>query len=123
MAAAIGRLMRKITRHVETSTSQPPRVGPTMNEMPVQDVHCPIALPRAVPVNVAVIMAREAGTSSAPAMPCRPRKTMSAGASGAIAQSTETPAKLATPIAKTRDSPKMSPSEPPTRISDPSVSR
>ena len=48
---------------------------------------------------------------------------MSAGASGAIAQSREAPAKLATPIANTRDSPKMSPSEPPTRMSEPSVSR
>ena len=116
-------LMRKMTRQVETSTSQPPRVGPRMNEMPVQDVHCPMALPRAVPVKVVVIMAREAGVRSAPAMPWRPRKTISAGAFGAIAHRTETPAKLATPIAKTLDSPKMSPSEPPTRISDPSVSR
>ena len=48
---------------------------------------------------------------------------MSASASGATAQRTEAPAKLVTPIAKTRDSPKMSPSDPPTRISDPSVSR
>src|SRR3954449_12931997 len=48
---------------------------------------------------------------------------MSAGAFGAIAHSSEAPAKLATPIAKTRDSPKMSPSDPPTRMSDPSVSR
>ncbi len=112
-----------MTRQLETSTSQPPKVGPMMNEMPVQDVHCPMALPRAVPVKVAVIMAREAGVRSAPAMPWMPRKTMSAGASGAIAQRTEAPAKLATPIAKTFDSPKMSPSEPPTRISDPSVSR
>ena len=94
-----------------------------MNEIPLQDVHWPMALPRAVPVKVAVIMASEAGTSSAPAMPWMPRKTMSVGASGATAQRTEAPAKLATPIAKTRDSPKMSPSEPPTRISEPSVSR
>ena len=50
MASAIGMLMRKMTRQLETSTSQPPRVGPRMNEIPVQDVHCPIALPRAVPV-------------------------------------------------------------------------
>src|SRR3954453_16425447 len=48
---------------------------------------------------------------------------MSAGAFGAIAHSSEAPAKLATPIAKTRDSPKMSPSDPPTRMSDPSVTR
>ena len=44
-------------------------------------------------------------------------------ASGAIAQRIDAPAKLATPIANTFDSPKMSPSEPPTRMSDPSVSR
>ena len=80
MTAAIGRLSRKMTRQLETSTSQPPRVGPTMNEIPVQDVHCPIALPRAVPLKVAVIMASEAGVRSAPAMPWTARKTMSAGA-------------------------------------------
>ena len=76
-----------------------------------------------MPLKVAVIMASEAGVRSAPAMPWIPRKTMSAGAFGAIAQRTEAPAKLATPIAKTLDSPKMSPSEPPTRISEPRVSR
>ena len=43
--------------------------------------------------------------------------------SGATAQSTEATPKLATPIVNTRSSPKMSPSEPPTRISDPSMSR
>ncbi len=112
-----------MARQVETSTSQPPMVGPTMNEIPVQDVHCPMALPRAVPENVVVSIASEAGVRSAPAMPWIPRKTMSDAASGASAQSTEAPAKLATPIMKIRTSPKMSPSEPPTRISDPSVSR
>ena len=60
----------------------------------------PIALPRAAPVKVAVIIASDAGVSSAPAIPCRPRKTMSVGASGASAQSTEAPAKLAMPSAK-----------------------
>ena len=72
-----------------------------MNEIPVQEVHCPMALPRAVPVKVAVIIAREAGVRSAPAMPWMPRKTISACAVGATAQRTDAPAKLATPIANT----------------------
>ena len=54
MTTAIGMLIRKMARQVETSISQPPMVGPMMNEIPVQDVHWPMALPRAVPENVAV---------------------------------------------------------------------
>ncbi len=105
VAAAIGTLRMKITRQLEASTSQPPTVGPITNEIPLHAVHWPIAAPRAGPENVAVSTASEAGTRSAPATPCRPRKTMSAGASGAIAQRTEANAKLATPKPKMRNSP------------------
>src|SRR5205823_1152668 len=116
-------LMRKITRQLEASTSQPPRVGPITKEIPLQAVHCPIAAPRAAPENVAVSMASEAGVRRAPATPWMPRKTISVVAFGAAAHRIEATAKNATPIPKTRSSPKMSPSEPPTRMSDPSVSR
>ena len=70
-----------------------------------------------------MIVASAAGVSTAPATPCSARATMSAFPSQAAAQRTEVTAKATTPITKTRFSPKMSPSEPPTRISEPSVSR
>ena len=92
-------------------------------EMPLQAVHVPIAAPRATPENVPVIRASEAGVSNAPAMPCSPRKTIRVSAFGATAQSAEASPNVVTPIAKMRNAPKMSPSEPPTRISEPSVRR
>ena len=69
MTIAIGTLMMKITRQLETSTSQPPRVGPITNEIPLHAVHWPIAAPRAAPEKVAVSTASEAGVRSAPATP------------------------------------------------------
>ena len=123
VASAIGTLMRKITRQLEMLMSQPPTSGPMTNEIPLHAVHVPIAAPRSLPENVDVIIASEAGVSSAPAMPWRPRNTMSDVESGATAHSTDTRPKLATPSVNIRSSPKMSPSEPPTRMSEPSVSR
>ena len=63
------------------------------------------------------------GVSSAPNAPCSARPATSSSMFGATAHSTETTPKPPTPIENTRRSPKMSPSEPPTRISEPSVSR
>ena len=123
MTIAIGTLMRKITRQLEMPMSQPPRSGPITNEIPLHAVQVPIAAPRSAPENVDVIIASDAGVSSAPATPWIPRKTMSDVESGATAHSTEATPKLATPSMNTRNSPKMSPSEPPTRMSEPSVSR
>ena len=115
--------MRKMSRQLEMPMSQPPSSGPMTKEMPLHAVHVPIAAPRSGPENVDVITASDAGVRSAPAMPWTPRKTMSVVASGAAAQSTDATPKLATPSVNIRTSPKMSPSEPPTRMSEPSVSR
>ncbi len=123
VTAAIGTLMRKMSRQLEMPMSQPPSSGPTTKEMPLHAVHWPIAAPRSGPENVDVITASDAGVRSAPAMPWTPRKTMSVVESGAAAQSTDATPKLATPSVNIRTSPKMSPSEPPTRMSEPSVSR
>ena len=83
----------------------------------------PIAAPRSSPLNVAVITASPDGVSSAPVTPCRPRATISVFPSGAAAHATDIAPKLRIPIRKTRFAPKRSLSEPPTRISEPSVSR
>jgi len=61
--------------------------------------------------------------SSALAMPCSARAPIRKPIDGEIAHSSEAAPKPVTPIAKMRRSPNRSPSEPPTRISDPSVSR
>ena len=91
--------------------------------MPDHAVHEPIAAPRSSAGNAAMMSASALGVSSAPNAPCRARPAISSSMLGAAAQSTETTPKPATPIENTRRSPKRSPSEPPTRISDPSVSR
>jgi hypothetical protein len=70
-----------------------------------------------------VIVASAAGVSSAPAAPCNARAPISTLPVGASAHPSEVAPKAVTPIAKMRRAPKMSPSDPPTRISDPSVSR
>jgi hypothetical protein len=69
------------------------------------------------------MMASAAGVSSAPKTPCSARKATRASIVGATAQSTETTPKPATPMRKTRRSPKRSPSDPPTRMSEPRKSR
>ena len=123
MASAIGTFSRKITRQLVTPISQPPSSGPTTVEMPLHAVHVPIAAPRSAPENVDVMTASEAGVSSAPATPWMARKTISEVEVGAAAHSTDATPNSATPSVNMRTSPKMSPSEPPTRMSEPSVSR
>jgi uncharacterized protein (DUF1499 family) len=91
--------------------------------MPIHAVQEPIAAPRSPGGKVATITARALGVSSAPNTPCSARPMTSTSMVGATAHSTETMPKPATPSEKIRRSPKMSPSEPPTRISEPSVSR
>ena len=86
-------------------------------------VHVPIAAPRCSSEKVAAITASELGVSRAPATPCRALAPTSSPSVGATAHSSEVIPNPATPSAKIRRSPKMSPSEPPIRISEPSVSR
>ena len=63
------------------------------------------------------------GSAARRTTPCSARPATSSSMLGASAHSTETTPKPATPSENIRRSPKMSPSEPPTRISEPSVSR
>ena len=123
VAAASGTLIRKIHRHEPIASSSPPASGPITIAMPLHAVQVPIAALRSSPSNVVTITASALGVSSAPAMPWTPRAAISSGALGAAAHRIEATPKAPTPTAKTRRSPKMSPSEPPTRISEPSVSR
>jgi hypothetical protein len=70
-----------------------------------------------------MITASALGVSSAPKTPCSARPATSTSIVGATAQITDTMPNPPTPIENTRRSPYRSPSEPATRISEPSVSR
>ena len=118
-----GTLMAKIQRHDAWSTSWPPITGPSRLPIPPQAVHAPTALPRSSGGKVVTITASAAGVSTAPETPWSARAATSTSIVGASAQSSEVAPKPATPSANTRRSPKMSPSEPPIRSSEPSVSR
>jgi hypothetical protein len=63
------------------------------------------------------------GGSSAPPIPCSSRAKISASALGATAHKSEAAVNQAVPITKMRRRPMRSPSEPPSRISEASVSR
>ena len=98
-------LIAKIQRHDALSTIQPPASGPTIAAMAPQAVHVPIAAPRCLGANAPTITARELGTSSAPASPCRARPASRTPIVGAAAQTSENTPNAATPIVNTRRSP------------------
>jgi len=70
-----------------------------------------------------MITARALGVSSAPKTPCSARAITRTSIVGATAHRTDAAPNPPTPREKIRRSPNTSPSEPPTRISDASVSR
>ena len=70
-----------------------------------------------------MIIARELGTSSAPATPCRARATIKIVALGATAASSDVTPKPIRPTANARFRPNRSDSEPASKIRDPSVNR
>jgi hypothetical protein len=123
VTSTIGTLMAKIQRQEAVSTSWPPISGPSTVPMPPHAVQAPTARPRSSGGKADTITARAAGVSSAPATPWNARPATSTSIVGASAHSTEVTPKAATPRANTRRSPKMSPSEPPIRSSEPSVRR
>ncbi len=118
-----GTLMAKIQRQEAASTSWPPTTGPSTVPIPPHAVQVPTALPRSSCGKVETITASAAGVSSAPATPCSARAATSTSIVGASAHSSEVAPNAVTPSAKTRRSPKMSPSDPPISSSEESVTR
>ncbi len=123
VATTNGTLTAKISRQETASTRKPPASGPITVAIPDQAVHEPIAPPRSWRGKAATITANALGVSSAPKAPCTARQAIRNSMLGAIAHSNDTAPKPATPIENTRRSPNTSPSEPPTRISEPSDSK
>ena len=120
--AAIGILIKKIQRHENCSTSQPPRTGPTPAAIAVKPDHVPIACPRLSFPKFALISAKLSGTRRAEPTPCAARANMSWVIFGANPHQIEARAKSTSPDKKIRLRPKLSPSEPPTRINDANMS-
>ena len=123
VAATNGALMAKIQRHEAASISCPPTSGPTTVAMPDHASHEPTAGPRCAGGKAATITASALGASSAPNTPCATRPATITSMLGASAHTIDVAPNPTSPIEKTRRSPKTSPSDPPTRISDASASR
>jgi hypothetical protein len=73
--------------------------------------------------NAATMIASELGVTSAPAAPCSARAATSRLIDGASAHASEKAPKAAIPVVNARRAPQTSPTEPPSRISEPSESR
>jgi hypothetical protein len=101
-----GTLIQNTKRHESASVRNPPAAGPARVEMPLHAVHVPIARPLASPSKVAVRIASEPGTRSAPARPWRALSAIKTPVVGASAQRMEVAPKPTRPIAKTRRRPK-----------------
>src|SRR5258708_7321741 len=115
---ASGALMKKIARHETWSMKKPPSSGPATMVIDVKADQVPIALPRSLSGNVALMMARLPGTMSAAPMPCKPRNPIRAAILGASPHATEPAVNTATPIAKMRLRPNRSPRAPPVSMSE-----
>ncbi len=115
--------MAKIQRHDASWIRAPPPSGPTTVAIPVHAVQEPIAVARSPSSKVSMISASVLGTSSAPATPWSARAPIRNALLGAIAHSSEQAPNPTRPAANTRRRPSTSPSDPPTRSSEDSVSR
>ena len=80
--------MRNAARHESVSTRMPPTKGPRIVVAAEAAAQTPNARPCASPVNVAVRIASEPGTSSAPAAPCSTREATRNSMFGDAPQST-----------------------------------
>src|SRR5258706_9669882 len=109
--------MKKIARHEAWSMKKPPTNGPTIIVIDVNADQVPIALPRSLSGNVALMMARLPGTMRAAPMPCSARNAISIRMLGASPQAIEPAVNTATPMRKMRLRPSRSPSAPPVSMS------
>jgi hypothetical protein len=78
-------VIRKALRQETSSTSQPPKTGPTAIAVALSAPQVPMAFALSFPSNDAPTMASDAGTRSAPPTPCTARAATSCPASGARA--------------------------------------
>ena len=114
--------MKNTSRHVRAPTSKPPTNGPIAPKRPPKPAHAPMAGLRSWGRNVASMMARLAGVSSALPTPCTARARTSTRAFGAAPHTIEATVNHTRPKTKMRRRPYRSPSDPPRRRNADSVS-
>ena len=90
--------------------------------MPARPDQAPIARIRSCGRNDDCRIARLPGVSRAPPIPWTARAATSVSMFGAMPQASDATANHTTPMTKTRRRPNRSPSEPPSRINEASVS-
>ena len=113
-ARAIGGLMSRIQRQLNTSVRTPPSRTPAAPPTPFIAPHRPIARWRAGPAaNEDVMIASELAAMSAPPKPWNPRATISVFLSGASPPARDATAKTARAATNTRRCPKWSAARPP----------
>ena len=78
----IGRLIRKIHRHVETSVIQPPSVGPITDAIPNTPATAPCTRPRSSGEYRSAMTAMVVAKMSPAPMPCSARAPISASIEG-----------------------------------------
>ncbi len=121
-AIARGTLIKNAHRHDKCSMSHPPRTGPMAVVIAVAPDHVPIARPRSLSPNDALIRARLPGTRNAAPTPWIARAAINCWTLAARPQATDAIANTATPSRNILRRPNRSPIDPPTRISAASVS-
>ena len=124
MITPSGTLMRKIQPQWRCWLIRPPSAGPAARASAPTAAQMPIAVVRSLTLlNVAMMMASVAGSSSAAPTPWMARLAMSTPPLPASPAASEESVKTARPTRNTRRRPYTSASRPPTSSSPASVSR
>ena len=111
-AIPIGTLMKKIQRQETSSTSQPPRIGPTIGPISIGTPITLITRPMRSGPAACVRIVMPAGMIMPPPSPCSTRKPIRAPMLHAVAQSTEPVTNKAIAVMYNRLVPKRSAAQP-----------
>ena len=115
-AIASGTFRKKAQRQEAFSINHPPTTGPAAAVMDVKPDHVPIAPPRLLSGNEALMIDKLPGTRNAAPNPCTARAITNSLMFPARAQATEATANTVTPNRNIRLRPNTSPKAPPVRI-------
>jgi hypothetical protein len=118
-----GGLIKKIHRHVVMPRITPPINGAITAAILPKAVQRPIACERSSEGKLVVMIDSAPGTSRAPKMPWMTRNPISRAVVGATAHRREVMPNPINPVTYTFFLPKISPNDPPMRISDDNESR
>ncbi len=117
----IGTLTKKMLCQDTCSTRKPPTTGPMAMARPDMAAQIPMAAPRSLPVNVAVMIDSEPGRSIAAPSPCTARKATSCSVLPDRPHISEPTVNSPSPPMKNRFRPYRSPSAPPVSMKDAKV--